>query len=49
MFYFLTKGFCRLHRKAQTVIIWLANGFTFSDIVFDNIRKVFSLPIALST
>lgn len=45
----MTKDFCRLHRKAQTVIIWLANGLTSSDIVFDNVPKDFSLPIAFST
>lgn len=43
----MTKGYCRFYRKP--LIIWFANGFTFSDIVFDNIPKVLSLPIALST
>lgn len=46
-FIFLTKGYCRFYIKP--LIIWFANGFTFSDIVFDNIPKVLSLPIALST
>ena len=47
--YFLTRGFCRLHKKAETEIIWLANGLTFRGKVLDNIRKFFSLPMALST
>lgn len=47
--HFLRRGFWRLQRKAQTTNIWSARGLIFRGITFDNIWKVFNLPIALST